>query len=46
MKKEKMKYITPEVVAMQMNTADVMTVSQPSDTPTPPGAPARRTDVF
>ena len=46
MKKEKMKYITPEVVAMLMSTADVMKTAQPSDTPMPPGAPARRTDVF
>lgn len=46
MKKEKKVYFTPKVVAMLMSTADVMHSSQPSDIPTPPGAPARRTDVF
>lgn len=47
MKKEKMKYITPEVAVMLLDTEELMHASQPSDTPTPPGgAPARRTDVF
>lgn len=46
MKKEKKIYFPPVAVAILMSTADVMHASQPSDTPTPPGAPARRTDVF
>jgi len=51
---EKKKYITPAVVAMLMNTADVMKASSESDKPIVPGvtenpggsAPARRTEVF
>jgi len=43
---QKKMYITPKVEPMRMNTADVMTVSQPSDKPLTPGAPARRTEVF
>ena len=39
-------YFTPMVVAMVMNTADLMKASPESDKPVVPGAPARRTDVF
>lgn len=39
-------YIAPEMVVMLLDTEELMRASQPSETPTPPGAPARRTDVF
>jgi hypothetical protein len=38
-------YLTPEVVVMLLDTEELMRASQPSETPTPPGAPFRR-DVF
>ena len=47
---QKKLYITPDVEIMLLYTADVMKVSEPSDTPVPPGtsssAPERRTEVF
>ena len=39
-------YFTPEMAVMLLDTEELMRASQPSDTPTSPGAPARRTDVF
>lgn len=38
-------YIAPEMVVMLLDTEELMRASQPSDTPTPPGAPVRR-EVF
>ncbi len=38
-------YLTPEVVVMLLDTEELMRASQPSETPTPPGAPVRR-EVF
>jgi hypothetical protein len=38
-------YLTPEVVVMLLDTEELMHASQPSETPTPPGAPVRR-EVF
>lgn len=38
-------YIAPEMVVMLLDTEELMRASQPSETPTPPGAPVRR-EVF
>lgn len=38
-------YLTPEVAVMLLDTEELMRASQPSETPTPPGAPVRR-EVF
>lgn len=39
-------YFIPETAVMCMNTADVMHSSNPSDTPTVPGAPSRKVPVL
>lgn len=43
---KKKHYIFPVVSINYLDTAQLMKASQPSEEPTPPGAPARRTKVF
>ena len=43
---EKKQYIYPEVSVNYLDTEKLMSVSEKSDTPTVPGAPNRRTEVF
>lgn len=40
------KYFTPWVDVMFVSTADIMKASDPSDTPTTPGAPERQQKAF
>ena len=40
------RYFIPKTEVMFMQTADVMHTSQPSDTPSVPGAPSRKVPVL
>ena len=46
MMEQKKKYFTPWMEVMFVSTADIMKTGDPSDTPTPPGAPERKPKAF